>query len=83
MSNRDQTNATCTLEKVRAAKAEALGVFEQLAHVAGIGITRIGRGYGLKINVRNAPAANLALPTEINGVPVTIEVVGAVRKRAA
>ena len=83
MNERRATNAACTLEKARAAKEEAHGVFARLATVAGIGVTRVGRGYGLKINVESAPAGKRALPTEVRGVPVRIEVVGAVRKQAA
>ncbi len=81
MSERDQ-NAT-TLEQARAAKTEALDVFQRLARLSGVGITRIGRGYGLKVNVEVAPSAGVALPTSIKGVPVKVEVVGPLRKRAA
>ena len=43
MNERRATNAACTLEKARAAKEEAHGVFARLATVAGIGVTRVGR----------------------------------------
>jgi len=79
MSDRDRNPST--LEQARAAKTEAQDVFQRLARIAGVGITRIGRGYGLKVNVEAAPAAGVALPTDVRGVPVKVEVVGAVRKR--
>ena len=65
-----------TLDEVRAAKPRALEVFESLATVVGVGITRIGTGYGLKVNLRVAPSADTPLPTEVDGVPVRLEVVG-------
>lgn len=72
-----------TLEKARAAKAHAAEVFQPLAEVVGVGITRVESGYGLKINVANPPAEDVTLPGEVDGVPVRIEVVGRIRKRTA
>lgn len=72
---------SCTLEEARAAKRKAAA---QLAHVAelnGIGITRIGKGYGLKINLSRSVAA--VLPRDVDGVPVRVEVVGTIRARRA
>jgi len=71
----------CALDEVRAVKAEAQKAYGQLARVVGVGITRIGDGYGLKINLESAPAA--AVPTAFKGVPVRVEVVGAIKKQAA
>lgn len=82
MNESHASGAGCTLEEARAAKAEAHGVFARLAKVAGIGLTRVGDGYGLKINVQAEPTGE-PLPTEVRGVPVKIEVVGVIRKRAA
>ncbi len=75
--------ATATLESVRAAKPAAQKVFAALADVAGVGITRIGDGYGVKVNLRAAPAAGVVLPAEVEGVPVRVEVVGTIRKLGA
>lgn len=69
-----------TLEEARAAKPEAQSVFGRLAKLAGVGITRIGEGYGLKVNLESA--ADGVLPKEVAGVPVQVEVVGRLRKRA-
>jgi hypothetical protein len=68
-----------TLDEARAAKAEAATVFALLAPLVGVGITRIGAGYGLKINLREE--AKVALPVEVAGVPIQVEVVGPVTKR--
>ena len=76
--NRDSMN-TCTLERARAAKSRALEVFRSLVLVAGVGITRIEKGYGLKVNLERQP--KVPLPTDVDGVPVRVEVVGRIGKR--
>jgi hypothetical protein len=73
-------NAT-TLDEARAAKAKALTAFEGNASVVGVGITRIDGGYGVKVNLDSAPAADADLPQLIDGVPIRVEVVGTIRKR--
>ena len=83
MSKHDESSGDCTLEEARAAKKAALGVFERLTKVSGIGIRRSGRGYGLKINVPKVLPADVAVPEKIGGVPVRIEVIGPIKKRAA
>jgi hypothetical protein len=70
-----------TLDAARAAKPEALGIFGKLAELRGVGITRVGKGYGLKVNLACEPEAGTVLPTTIRGVPVKIEVVGTPVKR--
>jgi hypothetical protein len=69
------------LDRVRAAKAHARAVFSKLADVVGIGITTIDSKYGLKINLASPPANPSELPTEVDGIPVRVEVVGRIRKR--
>jgi hypothetical protein len=73
------TSKPRTLDEARAAKTEATNRFGALASVVGVGITRIGDGFGLKINVSEQP--KVLLPTEVGGVPVQVEVVGPIRKR--
>jgi hypothetical protein len=70
-----------TLEQARSAKKSAHDAFSRLADVVGVGIARRGAGYALKVNVRSALPAGVAVPTDILGVPVEVEVVGALRKR--
>ena len=71
-----------TLEQARAAKAAAQRRFEQLPSLVGVGVTRVDGEYAIKINLREplTPAADV--PADIDGVPVVVEVVGAIRKRA-
>jgi len=66
------------LDTVRAAKT---ALTEQLAHdnrVNGIGITGSNGDYGIKVNIVDAADAP-ELPTEIDGVPVKVVVIGRVR----
>ena len=68
-----------TLDQARAAKTKAVSILAALP-VVGVGITRIGDGYGLKVNLSESVADD-AVPTQVNGVPLKIEVVGAIRKQ--
>jgi PII-like signaling protein len=43
----------------------------------GVGITRCEDGFGLKINLSERD--DLHLPSEIDGVPVQVEIVGEIR----
>jgi hypothetical protein len=67
-----------TLEEARAAKTRALEVFRRLAPVVGVGITTIDDGYGVRVNLREAPATGVELPEQIDGVPVQVRIVGQV-----
>jgi len=69
------------IEEVRRLKEKAFEIFRRDAPVAGVGIVRIGDGYGLKVNLSAAPKQGIRLPEEVDGVPVKVEVVGVVRKR--
>jgi hypothetical protein len=70
-----------TLDQARAAKAAALRRLEKLDTVVGVGITRGDQGYAVKINLREPLGNDVEVPSEIDGVPVRIEVVGQIRKR--
>lgn len=70
-----------TLEQARAAKPQAAAAFESLASDVSVGITRIGDGYGLKVNLANEPSVGTQFPEEIDGVPVKIEFTGRPRKQ--
>ncbi len=68
-----------TLQEARAAKPHVLAVFESLAPVAGVGITRLNGGYAVKVNLQAEPPAGTLLPETVDGVPVRVEVVGTIR----
>jgi hypothetical protein len=69
------------LDEARAAKERAKSLFAGKASVVGIGLTRIGDGYGVKVNLGAPPAPDADLPESIDGVPVRIELVGPIRPR--
>ena len=72
---------TATIDEARAAKVRALEIFRGLGVVASVGITRVEEGYGLKINLREPLRPDVSPPTAVEGVPVRVEVVGAIRPR--
>jgi len=73
------TPKTATLEEARAAKSKATALLASLP-VVGVGITRIGDGYGLKVNLSES-VADGAVPNQVDDVPIKMEVVGVIRKR--
>lgn len=70
-----------TLEQARAAKASAKTLLAAVPGVIGVGITKVGKDYALKVNLREALPAGAAVPERIDGVPVSFEVVGTISKR--
>ena len=68
-----------SLAQARAAKARALEIFSRFGVVVGVGLVRLGEGYGVKVNLQKPPA-DPGLPQSVDGVPVTVEVVGPIRK---
>ncbi len=70
-----------TLEQARAAKAAALRHFEKLGMAAAVGVTRVDGDYAVKVNLREPPPQGVVVPSEIEGVPIRVEVVGTIRKR--
>jgi hypothetical protein len=72
---------TIGLDEARAAEERARSIFAGKASVVGIGLTRVGDGYGVKVDLEGPPAPQADLPETIDGVPVRIEVVGTIRPR--
>lgn len=70
-----------TLERAQAAKQTALRRFETLGKVVGVGITRVAGEYAVKVNLREPVDPGIELPTEVDGVPVCVEVTGSIRAR--
>ena len=71
------------LQEARAAKEKAKIIFRHLGQVCGIGITRQGDSYAVKVNLETTPAQGLKLPEEIDGVPIVVQVTGPIRKLSA
>lgn len=71
------------LEAARQVKARAKEIFSQFGSVNGIGLTRLGDGYAVKVNFESEPLDRANLPHDIEGVPVVIQVIGPLHKQAA
>jgi len=65
-----------SLEAVRAAKRHALEMLGQCLPLVGVGIAQVRGRLGLKVNLRSSVCAGVAMPEQIDGVPVRYEVVG-------
>ena len=72
-----------TLAQARAAKKKIAKILDGDPSVTGIGITRIGLSYGVKLNFLERTPSAEKVPHEIDGVPVKVETVGRISKRAA
>ena len=69
-----------SLEAARAVKDEAKRIVARHCTVVGVGLTRRGNGYAVKLNVAEA-VDDAMLPRELHGVPLIVEVVGKIGKR--
>ena len=70
------------LDRARAAKERLRALLAGHRAVNGIGLSRVGAGYELKVNLSEAGAEG-AVPPEVDGVPVRAETVGRLRRRRA
>lgn len=71
-----------SLSEAQKAKSKVAKIFSPLVGVVAVGITRTDDdNYGLKVNLTSPPGDEVILPTDIDGVPVQVEVVGKIRKR--
>jgi hypothetical protein len=70
-----------SLEQARAAKESAKALLAALPGVVGVGITKVGEDYALKVNLREPLPAGVSAPERIGDVPVRVEVVGRITKR--
>jgi len=71
-------NSPITLEKARAAKAAAVRRLGNIDGINGIGLSRRGAGYAIKVNCETELPEEI--PNRIEGVDVVVEVVGKIRK---
>jgi hypothetical protein len=70
-----------TLEQARAAKKSAQALLAHLPGVVGVGITKVGEDYALKVNLGAELPKGVSAPKRIGEVPVCVEVVGRITKR--
>lgn len=78
MAMKGMAGANISLDQVRAVKAGLRQSLGKSVDVVGVGVTRRQGQYVLKVNVARMPKGR-TLPSEVNGVPVVFEVVGAIR----
>lgn len=67
-----------TRERAQAAKEAAYDAWSKVAQVVGVGVTRSGDGWAVKVNLAAAGGRG---PSEVDGVPVVVEITGVPRKR--
>jgi hypothetical protein len=70
------------LDAAREAKEKARTIFSRHGTVNGIGLTRMGERYAVKVNFESEPHDRAGMPIEIGGVPVVVQVVGTLHKQA-
>lgn len=73
--------STVTRKKAQAAKREVQRLASRIDKAAAVGITRIGEAYGVKVNLSAPLEDRDAIPSEIDGGQVRVEVVGQIRPR--
>lgn len=71
-----RTHMPITLAAANAAKLLVRSAFRDLGRVVGVGVTKIGADYALKVNLERQPPAGSRIPPDIDGVPLKIEITG-------
>jgi hypothetical protein len=69
-----------SLENARAVKARLSDEIGNHPQVNGIGITRVGGGFGVKVNLEHGKRQDFQVPDEIDGVRIRFEPVGPITK---
>ena len=67
------------LERARAAKEKAKRLLADVPEVNGVGLGMRGGEYVVKVNVTRPPTDAEAIPRDLDGVPVVVDVVGDIR----
>ena len=75
--------SSVSLAQARAVKGLAKQVFAKFGPVAGVGLTRVGSDYAVKVNLEMESDPGVEMPDSLEGVPVKVEIVGKITKRPA
>lgn len=67
------------LQQARAAKAHLRRALAHTRGLRGIGVTPVGDGYAVQVNLERQPDGDV--PRQVNGVPVQVKVVGSLAPR--
>jgi hypothetical protein len=70
------------LDAAREAKEKAKTIFSRHGTINGIGLTRMGERYAVKVNFESEPHDQANMPRDIEGVPVVVQVIGTLHKQA-
>lgn len=70
-----------TIEQARAAKSSARSLLAAVPGVVGVGITKVGKDYALKVNLNGPLPSGTSVPDRIGKVAVKVEIVGDITKR--
>jgi hypothetical protein len=65
------------LDRARAAKLKIAALVDGLPELRGLGIAMLDGGFGVQVNLSSLPPG-CAIPAEIDGVPVIVEIIGAI-----
>jgi hypothetical protein len=65
------------LDRARAAKVKIAALVEDLPELRGLGIAMLDDGFGVQVNLSAMPPG-CVIPAEIDGVPVIVEIIGAI-----
>lgn len=71
-----------TIEQARAAKVSAKSLLAAVPGVVGVGITKVGTDYALKVNLNAPLPPGTVVPDRIGKVAVKVEIVGDITKRS-
>jgi hypothetical protein len=74
--------ADSTIGDARRVKQKVADIARAAAPVAGVGLTKVGNSFAVKVNLREQGVAG-GLPDSVDGVPVVYEVVGRISSRGA
>lgn len=66
-------------QRAQATKHHASEVFRRFGPVNGVGVTQTDEGFAVKINFEREPENRASMPSTVDGVPVTVDVVGKIR----
>ncbi|MHC5537312.1 hypothetical protein ACYOEI_03640 [Singulisphaera rosea] len=73
--------STASLEQACAAKERVKELWGHIPSLVGVGINRVDGGFGVKVNLSESAPTGTSLPESIDGVPISIEMVGPIHKR--
>lgn len=83
MHNSLRGEAMVTVEQARRAKVQVGHMVRHIPEVNGIGITRLGNGWAVRVNLVSKPSDTSKLPVAVDGVPIQTKIVGRAKIHSA